>query len=261
MNNQYLKIALKAAKKAGEVLLENFRKDKKVEIKSGKVNIVTQADKKSERAILDIIQKEFPDHKIFSEEVGFLDSSSDYYWIIDPLDGTNPYSCGQFHFGVSIALLHKYEPFLGVIYLPVFREMFWAQKGKGAFLNGKRICVSRTKKLIEAQLAIDYAYKNRKKNIMATYELAEETRRIYIYSSSSFALASVACGRLDGHFHNAVPGVYDVAAGTLLVQEAGGKVTDWEGNPIDWRKKRNIQFLATNNRIHSQILRVLKKKK
>ena len=254
----YLNVAIEAAREAGKFLKLNLGKVKSIETKKEEINLVTEIDRESESRIIQIIRRNFPHHDILAEESGGKSGGSDYRWIIDPLDGTTNYTHAFPVFSVSIALEYRGEVILGVVYDPNFDELFYAEKGKGAFLNGRRITVSKTDKLIKSMLATGFPY-NIKENPDHCVEhfvnflmTAQAIRRL---GSAAIDLVYVACGRLDGFWEvNLNP--WDVAAGQLIVKEAGGKVTGFLGEEFNIYSKR---ILASNGLIHDQMIEVFKK--
>ena len=240
------------AKRAGEVLLKQFNNLESIR-KKGKNDIVTSADMDSEKLIIKEISDRYPTHSILSEEMGSLDKKSDYCWLIDPLDGTVNYASGLPFFSVSMGLSYKNEIISGLVYDPVKNETFRAEKGKGAFLNGNRIAVSKTKNLEDSLIGISFRGKKRPDYFD---DLLRNSRGARSYGSAALELAYVACGRL-GAYVNPSLHPWDTAAGSLIVREAGGRVTDFNGKetfPFD-------STLATNGKIHDSILMVIQKSK
>lgn len=253
---EFKKIAILSALKGGKILLKNRGKVKKVGYK-GKVNLVTEVDFQSERAILKILKKNFPDFGILTEESEPEKKDSEYKWIIDPLDGTTNYFHDFPSYCVSVALEKKGNIILGVIFNPLLNELFVAEKGKGAFLNRKRIFVSKTNALSKSLLATGFPYDIRESNIdnldhFANF--AKKTQAIRRAGSAALDLCYLAMGRFDG-FWELKLSPWDTAAGSLLVKEAGGKVTDFKGGKYSIYKK---EILASNGKIHSQMFEVLK---
>jgi myo-inositol-1(or 4)-monophosphatase len=254
----FLTVAIESAKEAGRFLKLNLGKVKNIESKKEEINLVTEIDKGSEKKIIDFLKSRFPNHSILAEESGETNSGSDFKWIIDPLDGTTNYTHSFPVFCVSIALEFKGEVILGVVYDPNLDELFYAEKGKGAFLNGKRISVSKTDKLIKSMLATGFPY-NVKENpdncIEHFVNFLMEAQAIRRLGSAALDLVYVACGRLDGFWEvNLNP--WDTAAGKIIVEEAGGKVTDFYGNDFNIYTKG---IIASNGLIHEQMLEVIKK--
>ena len=253
-----LKVAVEAAVEAGKFLKYNVGKVKQIERKKGEeTNLVTEIDKRSEALIIDIIHKHYPAHAILGEESGSHDSQSDVRWIIDPLDGTTNYTHGLPIFSVTIGVEHNGDIVAGVIYNPMTEELFTAEKGHGAYLNNKKIQVSKHSKLIESLIVTGFPY-NVKENPNHVVEhfvhflpRAQAVRRL---GSAALDLAYVACGRMDG-FWEVFLNPWDKAAGILLVREAGGKVTTFSGEEQDVVYSPNT--LATNGLLHMQMLEVL----
>ncbi len=254
----YLNVAIEIAKEAGRFLKINLGKVKNIQTKKEEINLVTEIDKESEKKIVEFIKSKFPHHSILAEESGEAKSDSGYKWIIDPLDGTTNYTHSFPVFCVSIALEYKGEVILGVIYDPNFDELFWAEKGKGAFLNGKKISVSKTDKLIKSMLATGFPYNVRENpdNCIEHFvNFLMEAQAIRRLGSAALDLAYVACGRLDGFWEvNLNP--WDVAAGKIILEEAGGKITDFYGNEFSIYTKGVV---ASNGLIHNQMLEVIKR--
>ncbi len=254
----YLNVAIEASKEAGRFLKINLGKVKNIQTKKEEINLVTEIDKETEKKIVEFIKSKFPHHSILAEESGEAKLDSGYKWIIDPLDGTTNYTHSFPVFCVSIALEHKGEVILGVIYDPNFDELFWAEKGKGAFLNGKKISVSKTDKLIKSMLATGFPYNVRENpdNCIEHFvNFLMEAQAIRRLGSAALDLAYVACGRLDGFWEvNLNP--WDVAAGKIIIEEAGGKVTDFYGNKFSIYTKG---IVASNGLIHEQMLEVIKR--
>ena len=243
--------AVRAAKAAGKILSKNFQHLSRVEYKD-RGNVLTNADLEAEKAILDIISGEFPDHGIVAEESGEHASKSDYTWFIDPLDGTTNYSRSIPFFCTSIGLAFKQEFILGVIYNPILDEMFFAEKGK-AVLNNKPITVSKTGRLEDAFLGFCHGYK--REDTADAIKVFDKIRPIVIeykkLGSMALELAYTACGRIDGVTSNGTNS-WDWAGGILLVKEAGGKVTDLKGREM---KPDSQGIIASNSLLHSQLLK------
>ncbi|OGR78207.1 MAG: hypothetical protein A3I11_01440 [Elusimicrobia bacterium RIFCSPLOWO2_02_FULL_39_32] len=240
-------------KESGKILRQGFGTVLKVS-KKGPVNLVTDIDIASERKIVSIIKEKFPDHRILTEESNPYESPSKFRWIIDPLDGTTNYAHQIPLCCVSIALEFNGELMLGGIYNPLQNELFFAEKGKGAFLNGKRIQISKTTKLQESLMVTGFPYDRLEK---AEFYLkffkgmmvrCQGVRRL---GAAAIDLAYVACGRFDAFWEfNLKP--WDVAAGILIVEEAGGKISDFKG--LNAILDSPFQILASNGKVHSQIV-------
>jgi myo-inositol-1(or 4)-monophosphatase len=250
-------IAIQAARKAGLILQRRLGRVKKVTYK-GSVNLVTEMDLLSEQTIVSYIHRRFPDHSFLAEERAVRAGDSPYQWIIDPLDGTTNYTHGFPIYCVSIALAKRGEVILGVIYDPTKEELFSAIKGKGARLNGKKIYVSSTEKLSQSLLATGFPYDLRESsanNFDHFRNFALRAQAVRRAGSAALDLCYVAAGRFDGFWEMKL-GPWDMAAGSLLVKEAGGQSTDFSGRPIRLEGK---QVLASNGKIHRSMIRILRK--
>lgn len=256
--SKFLKVAKKAAEKAGEVIKKYSGKYGEENIKGeDKSNFATIADTEAENVIIKILTASFPTHNIIAEESGIKNKKSEYTWVVDPLDGTIVFKAGLPFFVVSIGLLKKQTPIIGVIYQPLIGELYSAQKGEGAYFNDKKISVSKTDKLDEMMLAADFGH-NKGRQIKFNNFVAPLMNKVsYVYSlgSDAFLLALVAKGVFDVFATDAY--VWDFAAGAVIVEEAGGKVTDLKGNKPDWSKER-LSIVASNGLIHDEIIKALK---
>jgi myo-inositol-1(or 4)-monophosphatase len=252
---RYLAVASDAAHRAGAILRENLAGPRQVTYK-GEINLVTEIDRLSEQTVVSVLLEAFPHHGILAEEDARIENSSGYLWIIDPLDGTTNYAHGYPSFSVSIGLEQAGEIVLGVVYDPMRDELFAAQRGKGATLNGRRIGVSRCELLIRSLLATGFPYdratspQNNLDHFNALIMVSQEIRRS---GSASLDLCAVAAGRLDGYWELKLQ-PWDVAAGSLIVREAGGKVSDLSGTRFSIR---DPQIVASNGAIHDQMLAIL----
>jgi len=254
-----LQVAVEAALEAGKFLKMNVGKIRHIERKAGQeTNLVTEIDKKSEHLIISKIKQHFPHHDFLGEESGAAEVKSEYRWIIDPLDGTVNYTHALPIYSVSIGLEYKGEIILGVVYDPSLDELFTTEKGKGAWLNKKRIDVSKTTTLIKSLIVTGFPYDVKEhpepavthfKNFLAE---AQAIRRL---GSAALDLCYVAAGRFEG-FWEGVIRPWDMAAGALMVTEAGGKWTDFRGFPTNVYKE---DILTTNGLVHEQMIAVLKK--
>ncbi|MBX2992534.1 MAG: inositol monophosphatase [Bacteroidetes bacterium] len=256
-----LTIAIEAAKEAGKFLKYNVGRVKNIEMKKGEErNLVSEIDKGSEERIIGIIKRHYPNHAILAEESGASPdlSGSDYKWVIDPLDGTTNFLHGLPIFCVTIGIEYKGEIVAGVVYDPNLEELFTAEKGSGAFLNGKRLRVTSSTTLIDSLLVTGFPYdiaENPDNAIGHFVNFLMEARGIRRLGSAALDLSYVAAGRFDGFWEvNLNP--WDMAAGILFVREAGGRVTDFAGNESTIYNK---QVLATNGIIHDAMLAVLSK--
>ena len=252
-----LEVAKKATVLAGRKIVSLRKKGLTFKSKKRLGDIATDADITSEKIILALLQKHFPNHNFISEEAGKTDSGSEYTWLIDPLDGTIPYSSGLPIFGVSIGLLRNFQPQLGVVIMPDSGRLFWAERGKGAYMNGDRIAVSLEKDLINCVVGFDVPYIGTRSDAInrRLLHLADKVRYPTMLGCASAGAVFVASGILDAYLHSAHP--WDYAAGALIVSEAGGRVTDYRGNNIDWSKDW-IDLFASNGKIHDEILSLIK---
>ena len=255
MDKRYKKIAIEAATESGLFIRRSMGKVKEVSYK-GRINIVTDVDVTAEEMILEKIHSAFPGHSIVSEESGLHDKGSPYRWIIDPLDGTTNYTRSFPFFCVSIALEYEGVMALGVIYDPLRDELFCAERGGGARLNKKRIVVSKTKTLAKSFLATGFAYGIREvqdDNIQHFKDFLMRVMAIRRAGSAALDLAYVACGRFDGFWELDLH-PWDVAAGYLIVREAGGRITRFDGSKYSYLDK---DLLASNGLIHNQMISIL----
>jgi myo-inositol-1(or 4)-monophosphatase len=252
-----LEFALNVAEKAGKLLMERFENLASSEVSyKGIRNLVTLADRESEEFIVSEIRRAYPGHSILAEEQTRDRKDSACEWIIDPLDGTINYTHGHPFFCVSIALAREGEVTLGVIHAPLLRETYHAEKGKGAYMGERRLSVSGADTLIDSLLATGFAYvreETQSNNLANFNRLNLKARGVRRYGSAAIDLAYVAAGRLDG-FWELYLAPWDVAAGSLLVQEAGGMVTDIAGAD-NYIYGQNI--VASNGKIHEMIRRNL----
>lgn len=254
-----LQLAIDAALEAGKFLKLNIGKIKQIEHKQGEErNLVTEMDKKAEQLIIEKISKRYPHHNFLAEESGSHKVDSDYKWIIDPLDGTTNFTHGLHIFCTSIALEYKGEVILGVIYDPTLDELFTAEKGKGAYLNSRRIHVSRATRLMESLIVTGFPYDIKQNPYNAVEHFTTflmECQAVRRLGSAALDLSYVACGRFDG-FWEVTLNPWDMAAGILFVEEAGGKFTNFKGFPSDIYTPN---VLTSNGLIHEQMVNVLGK--
>lgn len=246
-------VMIEAVNEAGKILLEYFQGTFTVGNKEGINNLVTEVDMLSEKKIMEIIRKYYPDHTIITEESGEHMQDSPYQWIIDPIDGTVNYAHGIPIACVSIGLKHKEDLLLGTVYNPMMNELFFAEKGKGATLNGKPISVSNKTDFRKACLVTGFPYKwpvSKEHPIKVFERFIMEGLPVRRLGSAAIDLCWVACGRFDGFWEYNLSS-WDVAAGYLIVQEAGGVITNFEGAPYDVFDK---ETLATNGHIHQDML-------
>lgn len=248
---QYLNFALKIAKKAGVVALRNYGKNLDIKFKGGeKHNLVTKVDHEIEGLLVSEIRKFYPGHCVLSEEGGNCGlKDSDHRWIIDPIDGTTNYAHGYSFFAISIGLEVKGKLVAGVVHAPYIKETYSAAKGKGAFLNGKRIKVSKVKSLATSLLATGFTYRNRGVNLPNFEYFLYNTQGIRRCGAATLDLCHVAAGRLDGYWEMGLK-PWDIAAGALIVEEAGGKVSAFDGTKMTLDGKN---LIATNGHLHTAI--------
>lgn len=254
-----LHFAKELARDCGELLLERWDQLRTVSFKDTAIDLVTDADRAAEDFLVKAIQKRYPDHQIFGEEgtggPELLDHDG-YVWILDPLDGTVNYAHHIPMFAVSIGILKDGEPEFAVVFLPALGELFSAAKGQGAYLNDKPIQVSKHSELKDCLLATGFPYDKHESevdNLSNFSHFMKQARGIRRLGSAAGDLVFVACGRFDGYWEEKLQ-PWDVAAGILIVKEAGGKVTGYDGKKACLRVGR---FVATNNQIHDKLLEPL----
>ena len=248
---------LEAAQAAASEIRRYTDLDVKVSNKEGINNLVTEVDHASEKAIINVIKNHFPDHHILSEECGDLIQDSQYKWIIDPIDGTVNFAHRIPICCISIAVEHEGKMILSVIYNPFLEEFFFAERGQGATLNDKKITVSKKEKVINACLVtgFPYTYLDEPNGPLQAFErFIKRGIPVRRLGSAAIDLAWVACGRFDGFYEHKLE-AWDSAAGFLLVEEAGGKVTNLQGDPYSPYKPG---IIATNGVIHDELVEWVK---
>jgi len=253
--DRFLQVAIEAAKKAGRIQMRHLGRALSVEYK-GEFDPVTEVDRLCDQAIQKTILDSFPGHDILTEESPFEKKGSPYKWIIDPLDGTTNYLHGFPCFCVSIGLEVEGEVRLGVIYVPPLKELFHAEKGKGAFLNGKRITVSKIDQLGRSLIATGFPYDvhdHADFYLRYFHQFIIRSFAIRRPGSAAIDLSYLAAGRFDGFWEFKLH-PWDVAAVSLIVTEAGGRVTDLKGRPFTIYSD---ELLASNGRIHAEMLQVI----
>lgn len=235
-----LDIAVEAARDAGAILLDHFTRPKTITEK-GRGNIVTDVDHEVERFVIGRLTKEYPNLGILAEESGQGGAESEYAWIIDPLDGTRNYASGVPHFAVTLALARGKDVLVGVTFDPSRGELFQAEKGRGAFLNGSRMTISSQSGLRGCLLGTDMGYSDGMGHHVLELlgALWPDMQGFRVMGSAALGLAYAAVGRLDIYFHHLLS-PWDIAAGVLFAEEAGGVVTNSAGLPLDFRKDRSI---------------------
>jgi len=243
--------AVSLAEDAGKIILENYNKPKESRFKN-KHDLVTNVDLQIERMLTQRIHNEFPDHDIICEEEDHRREGGGYTWFIDPLDGTHNYFFGLPMYGVSIGIAKEGEMEVGILNLPELEYFFISEKGKGSFLNGQRIGVS-DRSLSECLVISDSRFYEKPEMLKTFGEICNNVFGTRALGCAVFNFGAVAKGSADSFFQfNSLP--WDIAAGALLVEEAGGKVTDFEGNP--W-KVDSKDILASNGKIHNELLELI----
>jgi myo-inositol-1(or 4)-monophosphatase len=248
---------LEISKIAGEIIRDGFGKQFQIDYKTNEKNLVTEIDKKSEKEILNFIKKKYPSHAILTEETGEIKKDSEYLWVIDPLDGTTNFAHGLPIFSVSIGLIRKDEIIAGVVY-DVMQNIFYsAEKGSGAFANKQKISVGKNDNLGLGVLVTGFPYdvaENPDKAFERFESLTKKARAVRRLGSAAIDFCYVAKGVFDGFWEVSLH-PWDICAGKLIVEEAGGIVTDFDGNKIDIYSKR---ILVSNIKIHQQLIDGLK---
>ena len=250
-----LETAIEAARRAGQVLLTEFGKSQEIRFK-GLRDIVTEADLAAQAKVVEVIRSRYPDHDIWGEESGQVPGgASNYCWIVDPLDGTTNYSRGYPCFSVSIGLSHRGEIVLGAVYDPLRDQLFQAKRGQGAYLNNDMIHVRAVERLIDAVVGLDWPRKQdlRYPMVQLVAEVAPRVGTLRSTGSAALGLCCVAAGWIDTYFHLSLK-PWDIAAASVIIQEAGGAVSDIAGLP--WQPDSE-NCLASNGLIHKAMLNLL----
>ncbi len=249
--SEFLKTALEAVKKAEDIIMQYYASGKlDTELKED-MSPVTVADKEVEKAIIETIRSRFPEHSILGEESGKNKKDSEYLWIIDPIDGTKNYMRNIPIFAIEIALMKDGEVIMGVSNAPVLKELLYAEKGNGAYLNGRKISVSRTGDIRKAYVCFG-GIKHFKKRIENLIRLSEITMASRGYGDF-FAYHLLAQGNTDIMI-DCHTNIWDIAAVSIIVEEAGGKFTDIKGNPVT---EKIDSALATNGKMHDEVVKML----
>lgn len=249
----YLEVAIRAAKEAGRIQSLHCGQPNRVEYK-GEINPVTEVDRLCEQTLVRLIGEAFPDHDILTEETAFEQKGSPFRWVLDPLDGTTNYLHGYPYFAVSVGLEIDGEIRTGVAYDPIRDELFWAEKGKGAFLNGMKLAVSQTDRLGQSLLCTGFPYNVRERvdfYLSFFRQFLLKSLAVRRPGSAVLDLCYLAAGRFDGFWELELQ-PWDVAAGSLIVVEAGGKVTGLRGQPFSIYSR---EMVASNGLIHEEMLR------
>ncbi|MEE9432582.1 MAG: inositol monophosphatase family protein [Melioribacteraceae bacterium] len=245
------------ANEAGEVIRNGFRQNIQIELKTGENNLVTNIDKAAEKIILNFIKTEYPTHSIIAEESGTDMKDSEYTWVVDPLDGTTNFAHGIPIFGVSIGLQKNNQTILGVVLDVMRNKMYSAEKGSCAFENGKKISVTQNSELSKSVLVTGFSYDmiNIDEAIKLFGVFLKNTRGVRRLGSAAVDMCYVASGVFDG-FWKKYLSPWDVCAGMLLVEEAGGKVSNFKGKPTDIFSE---EVLTTNGLVHNSMVEYLRK--
>ena len=253
MIKTYLEVAVDIAQEAGKVLCEEMERPLDIAYK-GDFDLVTQADRRSEQVIVGRLQKQFPEHAIAAEEGTGKDTGSDFRWHVDPLDGTTNFAHGYPCFCVSMALAHRNELLLGVIYNPIYQELFAAARGEGATFNGRKIYCSKIASLKNSLLCTGFPNHKRQShpNIHYYWDFTLRSHGVRRDGSAALDLAYVAMGRFEGFWEFGL-NPWDTAAGVVHVEEAGGKITDLQGQPY---VLGGPSILASNGLVHAEMLKV-----
>jgi myo-inositol-1(or 4)-monophosphatase len=248
------KIAQEAVREAGKLLMDNFEKVETMSFK-GKSDIVTEIDVLSERIMEEKLNVHFPGHSILSEEKGFTDNSSSFTWIMDPIDGTINYYFGTSPFRVALCLLEDKKPVITAIYNPLKDQLYFSEVNKGAFLNGKRIKVNENFDVKNSVVMTHLSSKKeaRARTILALENIFSKTMHMRMFGSGLAAMTYIANGKFDVFF-NVKTNPWDIMPGALLIEEAGGIVTDIKGEKITYE---STSVLATNGKVHTEMLRLL----
>ena len=258
LSSANINIMVKACRKAAKILIRDYGEIEKLQVSlKGPGDFVTASDKKVEKILINELQKARPSYSILSEEIGQINNDKSFKWIIDPIDGTANFLHGIPHFAISIGLEHDDEIICGIVYDPIKDEMFVAEKGNGSYLNNQRMRVSSRSKLKDCIVFTGGPKLESKNKELALEEYKKFSSKILIpirkLGSASLDMAYVAAGRCDGFWQRNL-NYWDIAAGIILVKEAGGFVTDFEGEN---RYVENKTILATNSRISKEMIEVL----
>ena len=258
LSSANINVMVKACRKASKTLIRDFGEIEKLQVSlKGPGDFVTLSDKKVEKILIEDLQKARPNYSILSEEIGEIKNDEEFKWIIDPIDGTANFLHGIPHFAISIGLEKNKEIICGIIYDPIKDEMFVAEKGNGSYLNNQRIRVSARSQLKNCMVVTGGPKRESKNNETVFHEYKKISSKVDIpirkMGSAALDMAYVAAGRCDGFWQRNL-NYWDIAAGIILVKEAGGFVTDFEGEN---RYVENKTILATNSRISKEMIEVL----
>jgi myo-inositol-1(or 4)-monophosphatase len=249
----YLERAIDIAREAGALLANYYERRIPYELK-GEFDLVTEADRASERLVVERLRSHFPTHSIVAEEGGGHEGSSEYRWYVDPLDGTTNFAHSYPTFNTTLALEHSGQMIAGVIFDPIRQELFAAERGAGAYLNNRRVHVSNVKRLEDSLVCTGFPSRKRHLsiNVHFYHQLAMATHGVRRSGSAAIDLAYVSCGRLDGFWEFGL-NPWDMAAGRLIVEEAGGRVSDMNGAAHRWTSKH---LLVDNGHLHDQMVEI-----
>jgi len=244
---------------AGDFALEQFTRVHVLQEKPMSTDEVTWVDIECEKRIVKILKKNFPKDSILTEERKLPKTQKKDMWWVDPLDGSVSYFFGIPYWGISLALIQGGKPQVGVLYFPQTRDLYWAIRGGGAWRNYRKIAVSSIKKVVDGIIGIDYGYRTEREVgvLDVTRKVIDRVKYAVTYACTIGAIALVAEGKLAGYIHH-MARRFDLAAGSLLVMEAGGTVSDTAGKPVDWQDTKPFHFVVTNGRIHTEFLNILK---
>ena len=259
LNSPQINLILKACTKASKSLIRDFGEIEKLQVSiKGPGDFVTNADRRVEKIIIEELEKARPNYSVLSEEVGEINKDSEFKWIIDPIDGTANFLHGIPHFAISIGLEQNKEIICGIIYDPIKDEMFTAEKGNGSYLNNQRIRVSKRSRLLDCIIFTGGPKRDAKNKSLALEEYKKFSSKVLIpirkLGSAALDMAYVAAGRCDGFWQRNL-NYWDIAAGIILIREAGGYVADIEGNQ---NFLNNKTVLATNSKISEEMIKLLK---
>jgi myo-inositol-1(or 4)-monophosphatase len=253
---RFVAVAAEAAVRAGAIQLEHYGRDVKVE-KKGEIDLVTEVDRACEAAILDILRARFPEHDIVTEETDLTRTGSRFLWVIDPLDGTTNFAHGYPMFSASIALAVDGEIMAGAVFDPMRDELFTAERGAGAHLNGRRLRVTSEDRLLQSLVITGFPYDLHERlaeRLRPFVRVMARARAVRRAGSAAIDLSYVAAGRADG-FWEAVLKPWDMGAGRLMVEEAGGRVTRFDGTAVSLGPD---EIIATNGAIHDELMAALR---
>src|SRR5579871_5518565 len=250
----YLETAVEIAREAGALLANYYERRVPFELK-GEFDLVTEADRNSEKLVVERLRSHFPTHSIMAEEGGGHESSSEYRWFVDPLDGTTNFAHSFPMFNVTLGLERAGEVIAGVVYDPIRHEMFTAERGAGAYLNNRRIRVSNVRQLADSLASTGFPSRKRHQNVNIHfyYQVAMASHGVRRTGSAAIDLACVSCGRLDFFWEFGLK-PWDMAAGTLLIQEAGGRISDMKG--ARHHITGSDHLLADNGHLHDEVIQI-----